>query len=375
MVFTVVSRDGASSARTGVLQLPHGTVATPVFMPVGTGGTVKAMTVEDLKEIGFEIILSNTYHLYLRPGMEVMAGAGGLHRFMNWDRNILTDSGGFQVFSLSALRKVSFEGAWFQSHIDGSRHFLSPEKAVEIQCILNSDIQMQLDVCSGWGSSRKDSEQALAITVEWMTRAKNAWEERRAESYAGSLFSIVQGNFFPDLRKRSAEACIAADVPGIAIGGLSVGEPPELFSETLALTAALLPDEKPRYVMGIGTPEYILQAIENGIDMFDCVLPTREGRNGRVYTRGGPFALKKSENRMDFMPIDKECTCKVCRHYTRAYLRHLYKTQEILCSMLASYHNLFFLNQLVLDARRAIEGNRFSAFKKDFLAHYQEGIG
>jgi queuine tRNA-ribosyltransferase len=374
MTFAVTSRDGASSARTGVLQLPHGTVATPVFMPVGTGGTVKAMTVEDLKEIGFEIILSNTYHLYLRPGMEVMAGAGGLHRFMNWDRNILTDSGGFQVFSLSALRKISSEGAWFQSHIDGSRHFLSPEKAVEIQCIIDSDIQMQLDVCSGWGSSRKEAEQALAITTEWMTRAKSAWEERQAEGYAGSLFSIVQGNFFPDLRERSAGACIAAGTPGIAIGGLSVGEPPELFSETLTLTAALLPDEKPRYVMGIGTPEYILEAIENGIDMFDCVLPTREGRNGRVYTRSGPFALKKSENCMDFMPIDKECTCKVCRQYTRAYLRHLYKTREILCSMLASYHNLFFLNRLVLDARRAIEENRFPAFKKDFLAHYQEGI-
>jgi len=374
MTFTVTSRDNASSARTGVLHLPHGTVATPVFMPVGTGGTVKAMTVEDLKEIGFEIILSNTYHLYLRPGMEVMAGAGGLHRFMNWDRNILTDSGGFQIFSLSALRKIRPEGAWFQSHIDGSRHFLSPEKAVEIQCIINSDIQMQLDVCSGWGSSRKDAEQALAITSEWMTRAKNTWEERRTAGYEGSLFSIVQGNFFPDLRERSAGACIAADTPGIAIGGLSVGEPPEIFSEMLALTAALLPDEKPRYVMGIGTPEYILEAIENGIDMFDCVLPTREGRNGRVYTSHGPLGLKKSENRMDFMPIDKECACKVCRQYTRAYLRHLYKTQEILCSMLASYHNLFFLNQLTLDARRAIEENRFPAFKKDFLAHYQEGI-
>jgi queuine tRNA-ribosyltransferase len=306
--------------------------------------------------------------------MEVIAGAGGLHRFMNWDRNILTDSGGFQVFSLSALRKISSEGAWFQSHIDGSRHFLSPEKAVEIQCVINSDIQMQLDVCSGWGSSRKEAEQALAITIEWMTRARATWEARRTEGYAGGLFSIVQGNFFPDLRKRSVETCIAADTPGIAIGGLSVGEPSEIFSETLSLTAALLPEEKPRYVMGIGTPEYILEAIENGIDMFDCVMPTREGRNGRVYTRNGSFALKKSENRMDFMPIDKECTCKVCRQYTRAYLRHLYKTQEILCSMLASYHNLFFLNQLVLDARRAIEENRFPVFKKDFLAHYKEEI-
>jgi len=375
MTFNVTARDAASSARTGVMQLPHGAVATPVFMPVGTNGTVKALTVEDLKELNFEIILANTYHLYLRPGMEVMGGAGGLHRFMAWDRNILTDSGGFQVFSLSALRKVSSEGAWFQSHVDGSRHFLSPEKAVEIQCTIGSDIQMQLDVCNGWGSSRKDSEKALALTIEWMGRAKSAWEARREQGYQGSLFSIVQGNFFPDLRRRSVETCIAADTPGIAIGGLSVGEPHEAFSETLALTAALLPHEKPRYVMGIGTPEYILEAIENGIDMFDCVLPTREGRNGRVYTRGGPFALKKSENSMDFMPIDKECTCKVCRQYSRAYLRHLFKTGEILCSMLASYHNLFFLNQLVLDARRAITENRFPAFKSDFLKKYHEQTG
>jgi queuine tRNA-ribosyltransferase len=303
--------------------------------------------------------------------MEIMEGAGGLHRFMAWERNILTDSGGFQVFSLSALRKVQTEGAWFQSHIDGSRHFLRPEKAVEIQCVIGSDIQMQLDVCNGWGSSRRDSEQALALTIEWMGRAKSAWEARQEQGYQGSLFSIVQGNFFPDLRRRSAETCIAAGTSGIAIGGLSVGEPHEAFCEILTLTAALLPDEKPRYVMGIGTPEYILEAIENGIDMFDCVLPTREGRNGRVYTHSGPFALKKSENSMDFMPIDKECACKVCRQYSRAFLRHLFKTQEILCSMLASYHNLFFLNQLVLDARRAITENCFSIFKNDFLKKYR----
>ena len=371
MVFTVDSRDG--SARTGVLRLPRGNVSTPVFMPVGTNGTVKAVTVEDLKEIGFEIILSNTYHLYLRPGMEVMAGAGGLHRFMNWDRNILTDSGGFQIFSLSSLRKLSPGGVDFQSHIDGSRHFLSPEKTVDIQCVIGSDIQMQLDVCSAWGCSRDDAEKSLAITTEWLGRAKTAWEQKRAEGYQGELFSIAQGNFFPDLRKRSVEACITADTPGIAIGGLSVGEPPDVFTETLSYTTALLPDEKPRYVMGIGTPGYILDAVENGIDMFDCVVPTREGRNGRVYTRSGPFALKKSENAADFMPIDKECGCKVCRQYTRAYLRHLFKTQEILCSMLASYHNLFFLHQLVLDIRRAIKEKRFSVFKGEFLSRYKEG--
>jgi queuine tRNA-ribosyltransferase len=372
MTFTVASRDSASPARTGILELPHGTVATPVFMPVGTCGTVKAITVEDLEEIGFEIILSNTYHLYLRPGMDVMAAAGGLHRFMAWDRNILTDSGGFQVFSLSLLRKVLAEGVYFQSHIDGSQQFLSPEKAVEIQYIMGSDIQMQLDVCNAWGASYKDSEKALVITGEWLGRAKSAWEEKQAQGYKGSLFSIVQGNFFPDLRRRSAEACAAANTPGIAIGGLSVGEPPEVFAEMLALTAAMLPDEKPRYVMGIGTPDYILEAIGNGIDMFDCVMPTREGRNGKVYTRQGPLSLKKSENQMDFSPIDKECGCKVCRQYSRAYLRHLFKSREILCSMLASYHNLFFLHQLVLAARRAIEENRFMAFKKDFLSKYNE---
>jgi queuine tRNA-ribosyltransferase len=342
-------------------------------MPVGTCGTVKALTVEDLKEIGFEIILSNTYHLFLRPGMEVMAASGGLHRFMAWDRNILTDSGGFQVFSLAAMRKVLPEGVWFQSHIDGSRQFLSPEKAVEIQCVLDSDIQMQLDVCSAWGTSYKDSEKAVGFTGEWLGRARAVWEDKRNQGYKGSLFSIVQGSFFQDLRRRSAEICIASNTPGIAIGGLSVGEPAEVFKETLALTAAMLPEEKPRYVMGIGTPDYILEAIGNGIDMFDCVTPTREGRNGRVYTRQGPLSLKKVENQMDFTPIDKECGCKVCKQYSRAYLRHLFKSREILCSMLASYHNLFFLNQLILDARRAIEEGRFIAFKKDFLLRW--GVG
>jgi len=373
MFFNIASRDSSSSARTGFINLPHGTVSTPVFMPVGTCGTVKAVTVEDLKEIGFEIILSNTYHLYLRPGMEVMAVAGGLHRFMAWDRNLLTDSGGFQVFSLALLRKVVPEGVWFQSHIDGSKQFLSPEKAVEIQCVLDSDIQMQLDVCTAWGTDYKDSEKALEITGEWLGRAKTAWEEKRDRGYKGSLFSIVQGNFFPDLRRRSAQVCAAAGTPGIAIGGLSVGEPPELFAETLALTAAALPEEKPRYVMGIGTPDYILEAIGNGIDMFDCVTPTREGRNGRVYTRQGPLSLKRLENQKDFSPIDKDCGCKVCRQYGRAYLRHLFKSKEILCSMLASYHNLYFLNQLVLDARRAIERGRFVDFKKEFLYNWSVG--
>jgi queuine tRNA-ribosyltransferase len=347
-------------------------------MPVGTNGTVKAIHPEELREIGFEIILSNTYHLYLRPGTEVIGAAGGLHHFMQWDRNILTDSGGFQVFSLSSLRKISPEGARFQSHIDGSSHFLSPEGVVDIQTILGSDIQMQLDYCTPWegvpsAQARKNAENALGITSQWLSRAKDRWiEKRESQGYKGSLFSIMQGNFYPDLRERSAAACIESGTPGIAIGGLSVGEPPEVFQEFLSLSASFLPDEKPRYVMGIGTPEYILEAIEQGIDMFDCVLPTREGRNGRVYTRTGPFALKKAENRLDFSPIDQECGCKVCKTYSRAYLRHLFKTREILCSMLASYHNLYFLNKIVLDARQAIEENRFAGFKKDFLSRYRE---
>ena len=372
MRFSIKACD-VTGARTGILHLTHGDVQTPVFMPVGTNGTVKAVTKDDLIEIGFNLILSNTYHLYLRPTEDVIQKAGGLHRFMNWDRNILTDSGGFQVYSLSALRKIKEEGAWFQSHIDGSKHFLSPEKTVNIQCVLGSDIQMQLDYCSHWGASRKEAEKALDITANWLTRSVAEWEKAAKErGYKGSLFSIVQGNFFPDLRKRSAEICAESGTPGIAIGGLSVGEPPELFYETMANTAALLPKEKPRYVMGIGTPEYILNAIEQGIDMFDCVLLTREARNGRVYTRNGPFALKRSENRLDFSPIDKECACKVCREYTRAYLRHLFKTKEILCSMLASYHNLYFINDLITNARKAIEEGEFSHFKKDFLYHYND---
>ena len=375
MRFSVKIRDESCNARTGVLSLSHGDVQTPVFMPVGTNGTVKALTVDNLKEIGFDLILSNTYHLYLRPSEEVIQKAGGLHRFMNWNRNILTDSGGFQIFSLSALRKIDSAGAWFQSHIDGSKHFISPEKAVEIQAVLGSDIQMQLDYCTPWGASRREAENALAITGGWLSRAKDTLDKTVSKgTYKGDLFSIVQGNFFPDLRKESAQMCEASGTPGIAIGGLSVGEPSDVFFETLAYTAAFLPQEKPRYVMGIGTPEYILNSIEQGIDMFDCVLLTREGRNGRVYTRDGPFALKKAKNTLDFSPIDKECSCKVCREYTRAYMRHLFKTKEILCSILASYHNLFFINDLVKNARKAIEDGRFLQFKKEFLYRYSNGV-
>ncbi|MDR2746227.1 MAG: tRNA guanosine(34) transglycosylase Tgt [Treponema sp.] len=371
--FTVRHADSSCSARTGELELPHGKLSTPAFMPVGTNGTVKALSVEDLEEIGFEIILSNTYHLYLRPGAGVIGAAGGLHRFMGWRRNILTDSGGFQVFSLAPFRKIREEGAEFRSHIDGSGHFLSPEKAVDIQTILGSDIQMQLDYCTGYGAGRKEAETALDITGGWLSRARSRWMEKRDQGCGGNLFSIVQGNFFKDLRERSAAECVAADTPGIAIGGLSVGEPAEVFFEYTAFSSALLPRDRPRYVMGIGTPEYILGAIEAGIDMFDCVAPTREGRNGRAYTPRGGLSVKKAGNAVDFSPIDEECGCKVCRTYSRAYLRHLFKAREILCSMLLSYHNLYFLQELVKKARQAITEDRFLCFKREFLSRYREG--
>ncbi|MDR1565852.1 MAG: tRNA guanosine(34) transglycosylase Tgt [Treponema sp.] len=373
-VFTLNHEDSRSKARTGIMGLPHGNVSTPVFMPVGTNGTVKAVTREDLKEIGFEIILSNTYHLYLRPGEEVISLSGGLHSFMGWGGNILTDSGGFQVFSLAPFRKITAEGVKFRSHIDGSYHLLTPEYIARFQALLGSDIQMQLDVCTSWGASRKEAVNALETTSRWMEKGRGAWEAIRLENdYKGLFFPIVQGNFFKDLREESARRAVAADCPGIAIGGLSVGESEELFLEYLAFTAALLPREKPRYVMGIGTPEYILGAIEQGVDMFDCVFPTRNGRNGQVFTRKGSFALKKAGNARDFSPIDEECGCKVCRGYSRAYLRHLFRNREILCSILASYHNLYFLNDLVVKARRAIEEDRFLEFKAEFLSRYSEG--
>ena len=369
-IFTLQHRDASTRARTGYVDLPHGRVPTPAFMPVGTNATVKAMRADDLEEIGFPIILANTYHLFLRPGPEVIKEAGGLHGFTGWRRNFLTDSGGFQVFSLAPFRKISDEGVKFRSHIDGSIHFLSPEVAVEVQTALNSDIQMQLDVCSPWGADDKEVRSALRLTTEWARRAKARWLEEREEGYRGELFGIVQGGFDKGLRERSAEEILSFDLPGVAIGGLSVGEPFEVFSDLLASTSLLLPGDKPRYLMGIGTPEYILEAVENGIDLFDCVFPTRVARNGLLFTSRGPLTIKKAAYEKDFGPIDPACGCKVCRHYSRAYLRHLYKTQEILYAILATYHNLYFLNRLVAGIRLSIERSAFAEFKRNFLVTY-----
>jgi queuine tRNA-ribosyltransferase len=367
-IFDIKHKDKFSNARTGTLHLPHGEVQTPVFMPVGTLGSVKAMTNDDLNEIGFEIILGNTYHLFLRPGIEVIKAAGSLHDFMNYKKNILTDSGGFQIFSLASFRKITEEGARFRSHIDGSEYMFTPENVVEIQCKINSDIQMQLDVCTPYKTSHKDAAEALCITDKWMNRALLKYKEVQDAGYKGNLFPIVQGNFFKDLREQSAASVIKADTPGIAIGGLSVGEPFEVFAEHLEQTAALLPLEKPRYVMGIGTPQYILLAIENGIDMFDCVLPTRLARHGVALTSAGQVSIKQEKFKSDFTSLDPLCNCKTCKNYSRSYLRHLFKCGEILSSMLLSYHNLYFLNNLVCNARLAIKEDRFLDFKKSFSA-------
>ena len=367
-IYTLLHQDAGSAARTGVIRLPHGTVQTPAFMPVGTAATVKGITKDDLHEIGFEIILANTYHLFLRPGMDVIKRAGGLHGFSGWDKNFLTDSGGFQVFSLSQLRKIKEEGVTFQSHIDGSRQFLSPEIAVQVQAAFNSDIQMQLDICSPYGIPKKETEKALTLTTAWMHRAVREWDQ--TEGYEGSLFPIIQGGFFEDLRVRSIESIMECDPHGIAIGGLSVGEPEEVYKEFLAFTAAHVPKHKPLYVMGIGTPDYILEAVKNGVDIFDCVLPSRNARNGNLFTRTGPISIKKKEYEYDFGPIDPSCSCKVCRNYSRAYLRHLFRCKEILYSMLATYHNLAFLHRMVAEIREAITEDRFSEYYRRFLKDY-----
>ena len=372
-IFDIIHKDASSKARTGICRLPHGDVRTPVFMPVGTNATVKAITKDDLEEIGFEIILANTYHLYLRPGADLIMEAGGLHGFSKWNKNFLTDSGGFQVFSLSKLRKITAEGARFQSNIDGSYHLFTPENVVDTQVKFNSDIQMQLDVCSGWSVTKKEAIDSLKVTSDWLLRAKKRWEEKQNDGYKGMLFPIVQGNFFEDLRKQSAEFVSSLDMPGIAIGGLSVGEPQEEFLKFLSYTAGCLPENKIKYVMGIGTPDYILEAISNGIDMFDCVLPTRNARNGSYFTHDGMLSIKQERFAHDFSPVDKECNCKVCRNYSRSYLRHLFKSQEILSSMLASYHNLYFLNNLVKEARDAINNDRFEEYKKFFLTRFKAG--
>ncbi len=366
MKFEIIKKDKKTSARLGKLKLAHAEVETPIFMPVGTQATVKAMLPESLKEIGIRLILSNSYHLYLRPGHKLIEKAGGLHKFMNWDRAILTDSGGFQVFSLNSLRKVKDEGVVFRSHIDGSEHFLTPELAVEIQEALGSDIAMTLDECAPYPASYIQTEEAMSRSIRWAERCKKA---HTREDQA--LFGIIQGGFFSDLRKRSAEEMVALDFPGYGIGGLSVGEPKEVMYEMLETVTPIIPEGKPRYLMGVGEPIAILEAVERGVDMFDCVLPTRNARNASVFTNEGPISLVRAAYREDFSPIDKECGCYTCRNYTKAYLRHLFKAKEILASTLATWHNLYFMEHFMKRLRDAIREDRFSDFKREFLKKYK----
>ncbi|MCK5735573.1 MAG: tRNA guanosine(34) transglycosylase Tgt [Spirochaetaceae bacterium] len=369
-MITIKNRDPDCSARTGILHLPKGDVPIPAFMPVGTNGTVKAMLHSSLEQIGYPLILGNTYHLYLRPGTEVISKYGSLHKFSSWKANILTDSGGFQVFSLSSFRKISSDGVTFQSHIDGSKHHLTPEKVVDIQTLLGSDIQMQLDVCTEPGINKKDASEALELTTQWAVRAKERRQEQDS-AYKGSLFGIVQGNFYKDLRQQSAEQLAELDLPGYAIGGLSVGEEPEVFGDFLHFTAPLLPDDKPKYVMGIGTPDYMLEAMEAGIDLFDCVYPTRVARNGTCFTHEGMLNLKNARFKDDQLPIDTECSCSSCSRYSRGYLRHLFAAREILGPMLVTHHNLQFLYTMMEQARNSISEGRFLDFKKSFLQRFR----
>jgi queuine tRNA-ribosyltransferase len=362
MDFTEIAKDPDCGARTGKIATPHGEVSTPAFMPVGTQGAVKALTPDQVRGLGAEIILGNAYHLYLRPGHRLIAAQGGLHRFMNWDGPILTDSGGFQIYSLAALRTITEEGAAFQSHIDGSSHFLSPEAAVEIQEALGSDIMMCLDECIPYPAARKEAEAALGRTARWAARCKSS---RRNHSQA--LFGIIQGGVYTDLRRRSAESLLEIDFDGYALGGLSVGEPKELMLENLAETALLLPEDRPRYLMGVGTPEDLVDCVYHGIDMFDCVMPTRSARNGLLFTNGEKVVIKNARYREDGSPVDSACDCYTCLNYSRAYLRHLYVAGEILAMVLNTIHNLRYYLRLMERIRAAVREGRYRDFRKRFL--------
>jgi queuine tRNA-ribosyltransferase len=368
MTFEVQHTDPGCAARAGVLRLPHGEVETPVFMPVGTQASVKALSQEDLRAIGAQIILGNAYHLFLRPGTEVLERAGGLHRFMNWDRPILTDSGGFQIFSLSGLTKVTEDGATFQSHLDGSRHFMSPERAIDVQVAIGADIMMCLDECTTYPVSEKDAESSMRMTLAWARRCRDRWREGDAAQQA--LFGIVQGSTYRPYREECAARLVALDFPGYAIGGVSVGESKEEMYAVTAWTAPLLPEDKPRYLMGVGAPEDVLEGIERGIDMFDCVMPTRNARNGSLFTSQGRINIKNRRFRDDFGPLDPACLCPVCTTYTRAYLSHLYRAGEILALRLNTLHNLSFMLRLAADCRHAISRGQFLEFKRAFLTQF-----
>ena len=358
-----------SGARLGILHTPHGDIETPTFMPVGTQASVKGISSGELRELNARMILSNTYHLYLRPGHELIREAGGLHKFMNWDRAILTDSGGFQIFSLSSLRKITEEGVYFNSHLDGSRHFISPEKAMEIENALGADVIMAFDECAPYPSSYEYTKKSMYMTTRWAERCLKAHTDTERQS----LFGIVQGGMYADLRKISAQDLVSMDFPGYAIGGLSVGEPAPLMYEMLEETVPLLPDNKARYLMGVGTPDYLIEGAIRGIDMFDCVLPTRIGRNGTCMTTHGKVIVRDAKYARDFTPVDPDCGCMACRDHTRAYIRHLIKAGEMYGLRLTTLHNLYFLIDLMKQVRYAILNDSLLDFRREFYEKYYNG--
>ena len=361
--FTLHRRSTKSAARRGEVSTLHGVIQTPVFMPVGTQATVKAVTPEDLKDIGAQIILANTYHLYIRPGHELIQELGGLHKFMNWERPILTDSGGFQIYSLKDLAKIAEEGAAFKSHLDGSSLFLSPEDAVEVQEALGTDIMMCLDTCIPYPADREETIAATELTGRWARRSRGAQKDT-----GQLLFGIVQGGMHLDLRKQAAEELIDIGFDGYALGGLSVGEPNELMYDITEQTATLLPQDYPIYLMGVGTPEDLVESVYRGVDMFDCVMPTRNARNGMLFTSEGRVVIKNAQYQKDSRPVDETCDCYTCRNYSRAYLRHLYMAREILSSHLNTVHNLHYFVNLMKEIRTAIEEDRFEVFRQDFYS-------
>lgn len=370
-----LSTTDSTGARRGRLTTPHGTVETPFFLPVGTQASVKGLTQEVLEQLGAEIILANTYHLYLRPGHELIRKLGGLHQFMSWPRAILTDSGGYQVFSLSELRKITDEGVRFRSHLDGTEHLLTPEKAAEIQLALGSDIAMVLDECIETPAPRDRAEVALKRTTDWARRARDYFQEsaRRNGEFAQWQFGIVQGATFPDLRRESARQLLDLDFPGYAVGGLAVGEPHEVTCEMTAEVAALLPKDRPRYLMGVGRPEQIADYVALGIDMMDCVLPTRAARHACLYTGEGRVLIKNARYAQDQRPIDSQCSCSVCRRYTRAYLRHLFSAGELTAAILATHHNVHFYLDIMRRIREAIEFGNLANFSSEMHTRYTEG--
>ncbi len=364
--FNIEYKSKKTNARVGKIKTLHGEIETPIFMPVGTKATVKTLTPEELDDIEAQIILSNTYHLYLRPGDEIIKEAGGLHEFMKWDKPILTDSGGFQVFSLGDMRKITEKGVEFRSYIDGSKHYITPEKSISIQNNLGSDIIMAFDECTPYPSTKEYSQKSMERTTRWAKRCKEAHKNVEKQS----LFGIIQGGMYKDLRLESLNKLVELDFPGYAIGGLSVGEPAEEMYEILKYIAPKMPENKPRYLMGVGSPDYLFEAVINGVDMADCVLPTRMARNGTFMTSQGRVAIKNAQYKKDFSPLDHECNCYTCRNYSRAYLRHLFKEKEILGLRLATIHNLFFLINLMKRIRIAIKEERLLEFREEFYNKY-----